>query len=628
MATRLKTIEYWFPHLATAADNVSTPFAQITATVPESSVTFRRVVFDVIVPDSNTAITNVTARNVSLTIQGASASTVNNTTTLTQSGEQFALFHSVDFTSYFVSNWGANTSRTIDASITVNTGALGCRNISARLTITYEYDDTSATQVKTAWIPLDAPRVALPTTKPGSANAGTIPALDTYLPEGAKTVLQTAIVMQGNTEGNGTLDKTVSVEVGALGALTSELYECGSNADIWYRLVHVTTFDTSLEHDVFVWSATGTDFDHPQLWLAVTYTFEPASTTRAIQSLWLPVEFGGVMGGPTSSDYQRATRELWIQEPGTITLERLACFVHYDKLAAQTGLNARIGTGSFLSYTCVSTVLCGGAGFMIRNDGAFTLARGRNTISVDVFNTDASDLGFNLSCCFLVNYTSDVHADGISAHNHTVRWPLRTIGSAGASVQTIVASTSPSVPETSFFYTAIGLHYVYTSNAGNNPTGVHVGAERTVAEGGLVWENVYESLGGSDPEVGVRQAWASARSVFRRWPGDVGDGRLALQQDRRWRIALGGRAASFDHLDLVFTYHSITFMVAGDVTGSGGGTVELSLHRADSGERVLTTSRVGNGAFSFTWYDDTEAVYVDAYEDATHLGRSAEGTAA
>jgi hypothetical protein len=75
------------------------------------------------------------------------------------------------------------------------------------------------------------------------------------------------------------------------------------------------------------------------------------------------------------------------------------------------------------------------------------------------------------------------------------------------------------------------------------------------------------------------------------------------------------------------TYHTITYTVSGSVTGSAGGTVNLELERDGTDELVLSTSRTGNGSFSFTWYDNTENVYVSAREDSTHLGRSDQGTA-
>jgi hypothetical protein len=44
-------------------------------------------------------------------------------------------------------------------------------------------------------------------------------------------------------------------------------------------------------------------------------------------------------------------------------------------------------------------------------------------------------------------------------------------------------------------------------------------------------------------------------------------------------------------------------------------------------EKLLTTSRVGDGAYSFTWYDNTKNVFVAAREDDNHLGRTTLGTA-
>jgi hypothetical protein len=55
--------------------------------------------------------------------------------------------------------------------------------------------------------------------------------------------------------------------------------------------------------------------------------------------------------------------------------------------------------------------------------------------------------------------------------------------------------------------------------------------------------------------------------------------------------------------------------------------VTIDLHRSDTGEKVATTTRSGNGAYSLTWYDDTVDVYVVAYEAAGRLGRSKNGKA-
>jgi len=625
MATRLKTVEYWFPLLTPVADNTLTAATQITVHIPEAAagvVTFRTVFVDLVIADANTAAANVTNRNIQLTIQGASASTVSNGQTYTTSGEQFIFQHSADFTGYFTSNWGSNASRTLDCSVLVNTGVLGCTNASIKVVITYAFDDTQPTHVKTVWIPLNAVLIALATSKPGSP-ISTIPALDTYLPEAGKTIVQTTIVTQGNTEAANATDKSLSLELGTSGVITSGLFESGFISDCWYRLNQVVTFNTSTAHDFFMWASTA-DFDHPQNWLVVTYTFTVSGTSRIMNSLLLPMEFGGAMGATAAADFQRGRRSLWIEEPGTITTERVACMVFWDQLAPLTGLNARMGTGAYLAYTSVATMLCGGCGLMIRNDAAFTLARGRQDLTVDIYNTDTVDLGYNLAALWMVNYSSDVPSNGIWAANHTVIRNLRVVGTTAASAQSLIATVAPSIPETDYFITSVGIHYVYTSNTTGTAAGVHIGAENST-DGG--WENVYESMGGTDPETGIRQALATARRVFNRWSGDPEAGRLDLQTERRWRVMLGGNCASFDHLDMYLTYHSITFTVSGTVTDSAGGVVDLSLHRESSGERIKVASRTGNGSYSFTWFDNTASVYVDAYENATHTGRSADAVA-
>jgi hypothetical protein len=635
MTTRLKTIEYWFPYKATLADNVATALTQITVYIPEAasgSITFRSVVIDVQLDDQTATPANTSSRIIDIALEGevsSTGSTVSNAQTLTQGGENYFHQFSGTFTSYFTNNWGSNGSRTLDCSITVNTGTSGSANASVRVIITYAFDDTQSTHVKTVWIPLNAPTGAMGTTK--STIYDTIPALDTYCPEASKTFRQTTLVIQGNTESNSATSINLSFQIDETGStLTSTNYVKTSTTDKWYRLNEVISITTSATHDLYMWASTA-DFDHPQVWLVVTYEFSPGSTTTILNSLWLPMEFGGPMGGPTSSDFQRAERELWIEEPATITTQRVACLFFYDKLAAQTGLNARVGTGSFVSYTDVGTVVAGGAGLMVRNDSAFTLARGRNILQADIYNTDTTDLGYNLASVWLVNYTSGVPTNGIWAANHTVIRNLKAVDTQAATVQSIVSAVAPDLPETTNFRTSIGLHYVYTSNSTGTPMGVHIGTERSSGEGGPIWENIYEAFGGSDPETGVRQAWATARSVFKRWVDgsveDAGVDRLSLETARRWRLALGGSCASFDHLDMYITYHTITFTVSGNVTGSGGGTVNLSLCRATTGEVVMKKTRTGDGSYSFTWFDNTEYMYVDAYEDETHLGRSATGLA-
>ena len=636
MATRVKTVEYWFPVIATLADNIATSATQISINLPEATKTFRSCTVDVIVADVATTLSSITVRNLEFRLGAAAYTAVNNVQTLSNGGENFTFTHSGDFTSHFTTNW-TGTSMTADCRLTINTSATGCRNASIRVSITYEFDDAAVTQLKTVWIPLNAPVGALPTTK--STIYDTVPALNTYLPEASKTFHQITAVVQGNTESNSATDLSISMDIDSINPYTSGLYEKGTQVDVWYRVNNdFTAMDTSTTHSFYLWSTLSADFDHPQAWLVVTYSFNASTTTSIMNSLLLPMEVDSPMGGTTASDYQRAKRDIWVQEPNP-SLQRLAFYCFFDKSGAITGLNARVGTGAFVAYTDVAAVMGGGAGFMVRNDSAFALSRGRNTISFDVYNTDAADRGYNVSGFWYVNYTSNVPTEGIWAANHSVKYNYKVIGTVAGSVQTIVTNTSVPVPEPDHFFTSIGLNYVHTSVGTATPDGVHIGAERLVAEGGLMWESIYTDIGGTDPETGIRQAWATARSIFKRWKeaslnniSDTTDSRIDVETARRIRLVLAQNATADDHLDMWVTYHTITYDVSGTLTGvnTAGGNVTVNLHRAATGEIVFTrtyTPSTANLPYSFLWFDNTEDVYVTAYQDNTRVGRSGTGVA-
>lgn len=630
MATRLKTVEFWFPMLATAVDNTDTNFTQITVYLPENSKTFKSVMLEVIAHDRNTTVSNISRRQCSLRLGSAGYSAVNNANTLTAGGEQQTILFSGDFTSYFTTNW-SGTSMTCDARALIDSAAStplnpSFNNLSARLIITYEYDADTTTHIKTVRIPLNAPVGAVGTTQPGSATA-TIPALDTELPEASKVYRQLVVVTQGNDNGAST-DISISFRIGTGTTFTSQTYEHGSNCAMFTRENSIESFDTSVSQSFYLWGSAAV-WHHRQAWLVVTYEFDSTASNDVFVSLLLPMEVDSPMGGTTSSDYQRSKRDLFIQEPTTITTKQIAALVFWDQLAAIAGLNMRVGTGSFVTYTDAAAVLSGNNAAMVRNDAAFSLARGRNSLNFDVYRTDTADLGYNVGVLWMVNYTCGKPAGGHGSENHTVLWALKDTGTVAAAQQTIVSATAVTIPETDYYLTSIGIEYRYVPSGTTAVAGAAIQVERLSGEGGLVWEPVYADLAGTDGEVGIYQVYATARTIFRRWPGDSVDGhdRLDIETSRRWRIATGQSVATLDQLMAVLTYHAITFDVAGDVSGSGGGTVTLNLCRADTGERVKTTSRVGNGSYSFTWYDDTEDMFVEAYESSALIGRSANGVA-
>jgi len=632
MATRLKTVRYAFPVLATMANNTLTNVPQITVHLPESGTkTIRKAWVDVTMDDLNANAStgaSVTTSTVNLRLGAAGYTSTTNGNTKANTGEAISWQFTRDFTSHFVTNW-TGTSMTCDVQVHTNqtTGTSPSMvNVCVLLYVTYEYDDTSTTQLKTVLVPLNAPTTFLPTTK---TSHDTIPALDTYLPEASKTYRNISIVMSANTMSNSTTAFSVSMELTSLGVLTTELYNGAANSDRFIRYIWDVTslITTNVTHTFNLWSSLTGTMDCPMAYMVVTYEYNESTSTSIMNSMQLPMEIDSPMGGTVAADFQRSTREFWVQEANPVR-QRLAFYMFWQDNANLTGLNARIGTGAFVAYTQTgSGLVCGNKSLMIRNDSptGVPFARGRNTLQMDCYNTSTTVRGGNVGGFWIVNYTSDKHSSGSGSHNHTILYPVFTQGTANAVQQYITTANAMPIPETNYFISSAGFNYNFMQGVAHQ--GVTIKMERLVAEGGLIFERIYADISQHDAEIGVYDIWCQARSFFLRWTGDTDSSRLDIETNRRYIINSSNAVTWANHLTMMVNYHTISYTVSGNITGSNGGTVTISLHRQASGEKILETSRTGNGAYSLTWYDNTEDVYVVAYEDATRNKRSSPGLA-
>lgn len=634
MATRLKTIEYHIPTLNNLADNSLTALATKTIYIPEGTGTirFRNVIVSYSIEEGSAQPTgNYSTRRIDVSVNSATATQYTSSNLYTGSGENATIYYSVDATAHFHANWGSATSRSLAISVLLDGSAAPSAtpfvNVNVTVTITYEYDDSSSTQIKTVNIPLNTFNGTLNSAK-GTA-VDTIPALDTYLPEASKVYRDMFITVQGNI-GATTTDSTLSFEIDSSGAYTSQISERGAASDRWSRLIYNfgltgNLVQTDITHQLHLWSNQLT-YNHQQVWMTVTYEFDATASNNTLVSLQLPVDITSPMGGLTTADAQRGVREFWIQESG-VSMQRLAFYSFWDQAANIATLNWRIGTGhtGYQSYTDASAQLCGGNGCMIRNDSFYTLNRGRNRFDVYTYRTDTADFGFNVGGYFLLNYTAQKPPQGYGAANHTVRWTILPFTGVAESTTT-TRSTGIVIPETDHYINAFGINYQYLSNSTSAPAGLSVVFESPSGEGGLEWYPAYVDVGHTDPETGLRQVWSQARDYFKRWPGDMERGRLDLQTGRRWRVTHGNASTAFSHLELYFTYHTITYSKTTTVNGSNGGVITVDLHRDMDGAdaKILSRTRTGDGTVDWTWYDNTTGVYVTALEDSTHVGRSAD----
>lgn len=624
--TAVKTVEYCFPVLSSLTDNTLTALTQITVYLPEDSKTFISATISVWAMDIATATSNsISSRRVDCSVNGAGATSVTNNNTVTSSAENIAIEIVCDFTAQFTSNWGTATSRTVDCSVLIDQSGgttLGWVDVCAKLSITYEYDETSATHVKTVMIPLNAPVGALATSKPGSPTS-TIPALDTYCPEASKTYRQINIIVKGNDQRTSATDATFSIEIDSAGAQTTGNNEGAlSSSRYFVRTFPGQSWDTSTTHDFYIWASLA-QWNHLQVWFEVTYEFDPSSTTSILNSVWLPARTGIRMGGTTSSDYVSAVQDLWIEEPGTIANGRIAAYLFWTQADPIAGLNARLGTGSFVTYTDSGSLYAGGSGLMIRNDSAFTLARGRNTLTLDIYRTDATDLGWFLSGLFMVSYTSDKPSAGVHVANKSVRFQSLVTGTAAAALVASYAMSPPDLNSALHFISGAWLHGSAFCNTSTRSWHAYWPDTASRDTNGLKPHDSMALV--ADTEVGTCPFIMQLNP--RQWPtSPIGvDPESATASAGLTVIASASNVYGWAY-SLWLTYHGITFDIAGNVTDSASGTVTLIAHRQADG--IVTTSRSGDGAYTMTWYDDTEDVYVVGQEDATHVGASAPDTAA
>lgn len=367
----------------------------------------------------------------------------------------------------------------------------------------------------------------------------------------------------------------------------------------------------------------------------VTYTFNPTTSTRYLNSvaLLLPPIF--TPGATATTDGNEQQFELNIQEPGTITLRQSGALIWYSQT---TNVSPRIkfGAQSERTYTDTALAYCGASFFTHRVDSGgaqgagVTLTRGINQfeygISMATLGVTPSAFGGFL----FLNYESDVSTLGPGAHNQSLLFGVQDSQASGTQSIT-TAAQEIFQPSTEWYRSNLGFLTNQVTLAVIT-TGGSIQFEVESAAGELTeggWENQGVLVLNGDGENGWYPAGTNARlqspNDWQRWTSDPETSRLSLTASRRWRIITSQTGTR--PLSVWTTMHNINYTVSSTISGSSGGTVTVNLHRASDGERLKSTSRTGNGTVSVTWYDNTEDVYLEARETDALVGRSGNGTA-
>ena len=630
MATRTKTVEFTYgTDITTLAANTKRTFTGKTLYLPENSKVFRSVTLIATWGDDATVAASPTNWILGVKLGAVAESTATVTDTVTNSGEAWTMRVRRDVTSYFTTNW-TGTSMAWEASIQ-SAGATG-QNHSVKLIITYEYDDTSTTHIKTVRIPIESTRALLTTAWQTVGGATAIPAIGgSFLPESGKTVRQVWLELWGGTAASAVTDFIVSARVN--GGTQRDWWdeEAALQTTRWaYGIVDITADDLTAARSLECIS-TGVTSVMTQVggMIVVTYEFDPAASTTIFNSLMLgAVDTATQMAGTAAGDEDYWSRTIYVDEPGTITMQPSGVCLFFTDTGTTSAIVA-VGSQTDTTFACTGGMQAGQLSFVHRIDAAgakgvagLTLARGENDYNIQ-FRSGTASAGWMLSGFLLLNYTSDKATAGVGAHAQTRYFHLADTA-ADVVTRQVNDVTTVAIPETDYYLVGavVDIDAQVTALAAG---AMSLNLERT---NGLGWDVAFIGAFRGDSELALYTPYGSAKKNFMRWPGDPDPDRADIETARDWRFdSVPNIWASWG---LWATWHAHSWTISGTVSGyadADGAGLTVNIHRVSTHELVKTVTTTAGGVFSTPWFDDVEELYAVVYEDATHVGRSANQTA-
>jgi hypothetical protein len=643
MALRTKTIEYAFlSNTSTVNSATKLTFSNQILYIPEnSSRTFRSVILEIGFRSTNTTITNVSSPTLGVRLGVAAESTEVLPDPPLSSNAPASFLFQRNVTSYFNSNFGSGTLQECAVSLTL--GGINSNNHTAKLYITYEYDDSAATtRVKTVRIPLQSLTGGLTTTNQNLTPS--IPALNTFLPESGVVIRNIFFEFFFNeSRVGGTTDPTFRFRLNLESLVTTGPYESAptgstSGKYIWNRLYYqyvslvetqIGTYDSSISNtlSLSISDQSSYRFDHPAVIVNITYEYNHTNSTRIINSLCIPfTESGEIPAGTLfPNNAQSANIDLWIQEPGTITGLNSGFLFSYGN----TSLDAiNLGVNNATVVTSIGQLACSCITF-ISITNSIILQRGLNNISIEYGSQQEGALRANTFTPLLIlNYTSDKHSEGDGAHNHTTIWSITQSSDSFTTASSNILNPV-NIPESNYFLTcnpgiySCSITRIDLSKGSN----MHSASfEFLPGEGlGFGWGDF---LTGSRNRINCtcwNTLWvASAIKLFNQYPNDPDD-LMNIEYQRSFKSA---NSSISNHTYCMYVnYHSITYEISGVIGNGAAGGIEVRGYRADNGKLIDSTTSNLDGSYSMIWYDNTIDVFTECIFNENSLGRSNNGKA-
>jgi len=671
MAIRTKTVEYAFDAYRSASLAVDTRFVFPTMSIyiPETgSRTFRSAFAEVHFRDNVTTGTNINSVMIGIKLGSAAFSdttvnTVNSPGGFNNSGEHqsFALLQ--DLTSYFNTNFGSSVTQS--CQVALQFAALTTNNHSVKLYLTYDYDDAADIRVKTVRIPIGSTPTTISNTLQ-AVGTGSVPALDTFLPEVGKAYRNIWFEIQGN-DGSGTVDDYIVTSLDAETPVSSAIHERALGSAMWIKSIWKRDdMVTSTTHSFNIGSAAAsavTRYANMAVLMGVTYEYTHSLTSQSMNSLVIPlIDESGGMGDylsdttnyPSIINSSIVEKEFYISEPSPIVTKQSGLLMFYN---ATGGSFIRIKVNDNVGWTRYTrlqgTLACGQYSMMHRFDqvgvqgydgvsnirtlsNIFKLQRGNNKIKVsfdlDRATSTATTTATNASGIAYINYVSNKHPDGDAVHNQT-RFYLINGHRTTNQFQQFDSTFAPTASLGSYYRNnAMGFGVFFVT--GTTDGGIALTVRPTDAETGSgvtdSWTTLYESMYDISGERGIVMSYAQGISKFKRYPNDPDTTRMDLLIPRIYRTEFPGpgSAATTTTADniyfcgsmLLWTYHNIytavTRSISGYTSGDGSG-IPVSVYYSGSNELLYDVTTRSGGEYSFVAYDANTSLYATAYDSAS-----------
>ena len=644
MATRKKTIRVPInlTNSGTVADATLTTLGTPTIYIAENSVTnpvtFVSCMCYIFAQDMSTVTGGTIGEfRVNATLNGAGTTTITELDDFTHTGENWGtILGPFDFTAHFTANFGTVASKTCQTQVyfDISTGTTTTVNgVYGYWELTYTYNDAETLRIETVCIPMESILGALTTT----ANTAycTLPQLTGsggWLNGYASPVIRHIWCETRSISGTNAATTAQTITHGFNGVGGGAASDSRNNSlasDTYqFRQFDLSGLTFTGTNTIDLWSSVATRYHCLVVNVFISFQYTVSGSTRVLNYVEIPLSFQSKLNGTTSAAQDRIRKTFVIPEPGTITQRAIGVHLEWTHGTNST-LNIGVGSQTARAYAEICGVTA--TAFQAQHLGdsrsgagsGVTLARGINTIDVHAFRSAGE--AFCLTGFLKILYESDVASAGIDTHSHTVFEHIRDYDQATSSLFT-TASESVDIPEASYWIHGVGLQQ--NLNVSASAHGLEWTAEVISGEGeGDGWRPLYCGQYNADSENNHNVLYVDMSDHFRRYPSDPGPiYRLNVETGRTFRFT---SASNYRFgVRWMVSYHSIPYTISGNVYGSSGGTVSLRLYAVSNNQLVATTTRSGDGSYSFTVYDNVDIYYVQANETSTQYASSKTGVPA